>query len=45
MTVKFEDGPEGGTHVTISGKVAGGNHILAEDPEHWSEALGASTTV
>lgn len=45
MTVKFEDGPEGGTHVRISGKVAGGNHMLAEDPEHWSEALGASTTV
>ena len=45
MTIKFEPGAEGGTRVIISGKVAGGNHMLAEDPEHWSEALGASTTV
>ena len=44
MTVKFEPGGEGGTRVTISGKVAGSNHMLAEDPEHWSEALAASTT-
>ena len=44
MTVKFEPGAEGGTRVMISGKVAGGNHMLAEDPEHWCEALGASTT-
>jgi hypothetical protein len=43
MTVKFEPGAVGGTRVTISGKVAGGNHGLAADPEHWSEALGAST--
>jgi hypothetical protein len=43
MTVRFEQGSEGGTLVTISGKVAGGNRMLAEDPEHWSEALGAST--
>ncbi len=45
MTVRFEPGADGGTHVTINGKVAGGNHMLAEDPEHWSEALGPSTTV
>jgi hypothetical protein len=45
MTVRFEDGPEGRTRVRISGKVARGNRILAEDPEHWSEALGASATV
>jgi hypothetical protein len=44
MTVKFEPGPEGGTHVTIDGKCAGANHMLAENAEHWSEALGASTT-
>jgi hypothetical protein len=43
MSVKFEPGAAGGTRVTISGKVAGGNHGLAADPEHWSEALGAST--
>jgi len=45
MTVKFEEGPEGRTRVSISGKVAGTNHMLAEDPEHWSEALGGSTTI
>jgi len=45
MTVRFEAGTGGGTRVMISGKVAGGNHMLAEDPEHWSEALGASATV
>ena len=45
MTVKFDDRPEGGTHVRISGKVAGGSHMLAEDPEHWTEALAPSTTV
>lgn len=44
MTVKFEPGGAGGTDVTISGKVAGGNHGLAADPEHWSEALGGSTS-
>jgi hypothetical protein len=45
MTVKFEPGAEGGTSVTIRGKVAGSNHMLAEDPEHWSEALAASATM
>lgn len=44
MTIKFEPGAQGGTRVMISGKVAGGNHVLAEDSEHWSEPLGASTT-
>jgi hypothetical protein len=24
------------------GAVARGNHVVAADPEHWSEALGAS---
>jgi hypothetical protein len=43
MTVRFEPGSEGGSRVTISGKVAGSSHMLAEDAEHWSEALGAST--
>jgi hypothetical protein len=43
MTAQFEPGAEGGTRVTISGKVAAGNHGLAADPEYWSEALGAST--
>jgi hypothetical protein len=42
MTVKFEPSATGGTRVTISGAVAGGSHALAADPEHWSEALGAS---
>jgi hypothetical protein len=45
MTVRFEPGTEAGTRVMISGKVAGSNHMLADDPEHWSEALGASATV
>lgn len=45
MTVKFEPGAAGGTHVTLSGRVSGSNHILAEDTEHWSEALGASAAV
>lgn len=42
MTVTFEPDTNGGTHVTISGAVAGGNHAAAADPDHWSEALGAS---
>lgn len=45
MTVKFAPGAEGGTRVTIDGKVAGSSHTLASDPEHWSEALDASTGV
>ena len=45
MTVKFEPGADGGTRVMISGKVSGSNYMLAEDPEHWSEALGGSTIV
>ena len=44
MTVKFEPGAEAGTRVMISGRVAVRNHMLAEDPEHWSEALAASAT-
>jgi hypothetical protein len=43
MTVKFEPGAEGGTRVTINGAVSRGRHPLASDPEHWSEALGASS--
>jgi len=42
MTVTFEEGPSGGTRVTLSGAVARGNLALASDPEHWSEALGVS---
>ena len=42
MSVRFEPGAGGGTRVTISGAVAGGNHAAAAEPEHWSEALGAS---
>jgi hypothetical protein len=45
MTVTFEPGPEGGTHVRIGGRVSGANHTLAADPEHWSEALRASAAV
>lgn len=40
MTVRFEPGGNGGTHVTISGSVARNKHMLASDPEHWTEALG-----
>jgi hypothetical protein len=43
MTVKFDPDPNGGTRVTITGAVARGNHTVAADPEHWSEALGGST--
>jgi hypothetical protein len=43
MTVRFDPGADGGTRVTISGRVARDNHLIAEDPEHWSDALGAST--
>ncbi|HMD56455.1 MAG TPA: hypothetical protein VKG82_03180 [Solirubrobacteraceae bacterium] len=45
MTVSFdppEAGEPGGTHVTISGGVSRGKQPLAANPEHWSEALGAS---
>ena len=42
MTVRFDPGSAGGTRVTISGAVARANHAAAADPEHWSEALGAS---
>ncbi|HME03349.1 MAG TPA: hypothetical protein VKG38_10015 [Solirubrobacteraceae bacterium] len=42
MTVRFEPGAGGGTQVTISGAVSGGNQGAAADPEHWLEALGAS---
>jgi hypothetical protein len=42
MTVKCEPEATGGTRVTIAGAVARGNHALASDPEHWSDALGAS---
>jgi len=33
MTVKFEPGAEGGTHVTISGAVPKDKHAMAADPE------------
>jgi hypothetical protein len=40
MTVRFEDAGGGGTRVLIDGAVSSGNHALASDPDHWSEALG-----
>jgi hypothetical protein len=42
MTVRFTPGANGGTHVAISGAVAGSRHPLAANSEHWSEALGAT---
>ena len=42
MTVTFEPDSAGGTRVKISGAAARGRHALAADPEHWSDALGAS---
>ncbi|HME02900.1 MAG TPA: hypothetical protein VKG38_07690 [Solirubrobacteraceae bacterium] len=45
MMVRFdptEAGEAGGTRVTISGGVSRGKQPLAANPEHWSEALGAS---
>lgn len=41
MTARFEPGSNGGTHVTLSGAVARSKHMMASDPEHWTEALGA----
>jgi hypothetical protein len=40
MTVSFAPREEGGTRVTLVGKVARKKWALAGDPEHWSEALG-----
>jgi hypothetical protein len=40
MSVSFQPGEAGGTHVTISGRVARSKHSLAADPEHWTGALG-----
>jgi hypothetical protein len=40
MTASFEPGGEGGTHVTLSGAVARNKHMMASDPEHWTDALG-----
>lgn len=45
MTARFGPGDGGGTRISISGSVARGNHALAADPEHWSEALPGSTPV
>jgi hypothetical protein len=42
MTVRFENGAAHGTLVRISGAVASSNHPLAQDSEHWSEALGVA---
>jgi hypothetical protein len=42
MTVKFEPGQGDGTRVKITGAVPKSSQPLAADPEHWSEALGAS---
>ncbi|HEY2653539.1 MAG TPA: hypothetical protein VGI50_16570 [Solirubrobacteraceae bacterium] len=42
MTVTFSRGSDGGTRVTIRGGVARNVLPLASDPEHWSEALGAT---
>ena len=44
MTVTFSPGSDGGTRVTISGAVASARHPLASDPEHWTEALGATAS-
>jgi hypothetical protein len=40
MTVAFEPGSDGGSHVTLSGAVARSKHMMASDPEHWTDALG-----
>jgi hypothetical protein len=42
MTVSFDPDSAGGTRVTISGAASRAHHALAADPEHWSEALGAT---
>jgi hypothetical protein len=42
MTVTFSPGSDGGTSVTIRGGVARNVLPLASDPEHWTEALGAT---
>jgi hypothetical protein len=43
MRVRFDAAPGGGTRVSIDGAVAARNQALASDPEHWSEALGATS--
>jgi hypothetical protein len=43
MTVRFSPGDSGGTRITISGAVASSKHLLAADPEHWTEALSGAT--
>jgi hypothetical protein len=40
MSISFQPGEAGGTHVTISGAVAQSKHSLAADPDHWAGALG-----
>ena len=44
MTARFEPGESGGTRVTLNGAVARGKHPLANDPEHWTDSLGSTTT-
>jgi hypothetical protein len=45
MTVRFEPGSGGGSRVTIKGAVGGrARQEVAADPDHWSEALGASAS-
>ena len=42
MVIKFDPGDGDGTRVSISGAVARDKHLLASDPDHWTEALGGA---
>jgi hypothetical protein len=42
MTVRLSPAEDGGTRITISGAVARSKHLLAADPEHWTEALSGA---
>jgi hypothetical protein len=43
MTARFNPGGSGGTRISIAGAVASSKHLLAADPEHWTEALEGAT--
>jgi hypothetical protein len=40
--VRLSPAEDGGTRITISGAVARSKHLLAADPEHWTEALSGA---
>lgn len=45
MTARFDPSESGGTLISIRGAVASSKHLLAADPEHWTEGLSGATPV